>query len=547
MAMDPIPFRLRIGVIGHRTLDNPDKVAQGVRELLRGPLLSDLGLDESSSRVTPIEFSAVTSLADGADRLLAQLVLERAGARLEVILPFAAPLFRGTLDSDAHREEFDWMLAMDRSPRVLRQEQQPDDETAKSFAYRDGARELLNNCDVLIALWDEQPPRGPGGTGETVEIARRRRRPLYIVSPEGKVTFERGDGVNVEPIEGLEKFNRTPEPSTSVLSNADTGELAFFRSTEGGQVPEAHRTAIHSILVPAYVRASTLARKNQIIYLTAGLWIYILAPVAVMCVALAAAGETFERGLFICEAFLLAIVFYLYWWGEHGKYQERWMTNRFLAERLRGAFFLGACGLDPLPIDVPPHLGLAHRPADWPVRAFNEIWQRMPALVRCAGDGCEDLVAFVGKYWIEDQTQFHESRSKHYGFRARWLERVGLGFFAFTFFVSLTHIFLVEPKDLTHIVPVEKKDLSKELLTFLAIALPAITASAAAYRGYREFERLEKRSEQMVESLKDVNQRLATVRNASQLQQRMREMEILSLRETQDWLMLVRFTHLEPA
>jgi hypothetical protein len=531
--MEPIPFRLRLGLIGHRTLATPDKLTQAVRELLRESLFSDLGLEASD---TPIQLAAVTSLADGADRLLAGVVLEQPEARLEVILPFAVELFRATLNSDGDRKEFDAMLKRDRSPRVLRQETQPSDQTERELAYRDGARELLNNCDVLIAIWDGHPAKGPGGTGETVEIARRRGRPLYIVSPDGVVRFERRSGVDREALEGMRAFNNAPEPGARFLKTVETSELGFLQPGEKGPVPEPHREAIQSILVPAYLRASLLAKKNQGIYLMAGRLIYIFAPIAVLCVAAAATlAHEFEHTLFVCEAALLVVVLILFVGGEAGRFQEKWMTNRFLSERLRAGFFLGACGLEPLPIDVPPHLGLAHRPADWPVRAFNEIWLRMPALVRCAEEGCEELVAFVRKHWIEDQIEFHESRARRWGSGARLFERAGIALFALTILVAFAHLGL------------HPDETWSERLTVLAIGLPAFGGAAAAYRGYRGFERLEKRSEQMVESLKDLNQRLATVRTASQLQQRMREMETLSLRETQDWLMLVRFTHLEPA
>ena len=195
--MDPIPFRLRLGLIGHRHLETPDLAAQAVRDLLRGRLLTDLALDATPARKTPILFAAVTNLADGADRLLAKVALEQPGTCLEVILPFAVDLYRETMDSDAQREDFDTMLAKDRSPRVLRQDTQPSDEESRALAYRDGARELLNNCDVLIAVWDQKPARGPGGTGETVGIARERGRPLYIVfCPKATSRFEPGHGLD---------------------------------------------------------------------------------------------------------------------------------------------------------------------------------------------------------------------------------------------------------------------------------------------------------------------------------------------------------------
>ncbi len=248
--MDPIPFRLRLGLIGHRHLENPDLVGQAVRDLLRGPLLKDLALEPTQARKTPIVLAAVTNLADGADRLLAKIVLEQSGTCLEVILPFAADVYRKTMDSDAQRDDFDTMLGKDRSPRVLRQETQPSDEESRQLAYRDAARELLNNRDVVIAVWDGKPAEGPGGTGETVGIARERGRPLFIVSPEGSVRFEAGHGLDLKPLEGLEAFNSAPEPDPQVLKGVQDSELMFLQPPHCQPVPEHHRGAIQSVCFP---------------------------------------------------------------------------------------------------------------------------------------------------------------------------------------------------------------------------------------------------------------------------------------------------------
>lgn len=101
---------------------------------------------------------------------------------------------------------------------------------------------------------------------------------------------------------------------------------------------------------------------------------------------------------------------------------KKWIENRFLAERLRSAIFLAACGVEASPIQLPPHMGLAHRPDDWMVRVFNEVWGRLPLMPGCQGQSCKVLVDFIRKAWLQDQIQFHDNKSKQAGTMSQRLE-----------------------------------------------------------------------------------------------------------------------------
>src|SRR5437588_722239 len=77
-----IPYRLRVGVIGHRHLpDDPLLVEQVDRALERVRQLVP------SSPDTPIRLAVVSPLAEGADRLVARMVLADPETLLEVALP----------------------------------------------------------------------------------------------------------------------------------------------------------------------------------------------------------------------------------------------------------------------------------------------------------------------------------------------------------------------------------------------------------------------------------------------------------------------------
>jgi hypothetical protein len=53
-------------------------------------------------------------------------------------------------------------------------------------AYEIAGRYLIDHCQVLIALWNGEPPQGEGGTGAVVAWARSRQRPLaWIFAANG--------------------------------------------------------------------------------------------------------------------------------------------------------------------------------------------------------------------------------------------------------------------------------------------------------------------------------------------------------------------------
>ena len=80
-----IPFTFRIVVTGHRDLADPDALRAPIREAVRR--LKEI-VPVSPEEIVPVVISA---LAEGADRLVAEVVLRaQEDARLEVALPLPA-------------------------------------------------------------------------------------------------------------------------------------------------------------------------------------------------------------------------------------------------------------------------------------------------------------------------------------------------------------------------------------------------------------------------------------------------------------------------
>jgi hypothetical protein len=89
-----VTLRLRIGITGHRdiTADHPGlatEIANAVEYISEM-----LATDPERVRSGQIALTAVSSLAEGADRLVAAEILKRPGSQLEIVLPLPPEEYR---------------------------------------------------------------------------------------------------------------------------------------------------------------------------------------------------------------------------------------------------------------------------------------------------------------------------------------------------------------------------------------------------------------------------------------------------------------------
>ncbi len=554
-TFQPLPFRVRIGVTGHRQLADADALAGKVRTILNETIPGMLGdaaralLDSSAS--TQLAYTVVTPLAEGADRLVAREVLKRPNADIEVVLPFQRDQYRADFADDESRAEFDQLFAKARRPIVIttqepREKANEDDRrTHRRQAYQQTGQYVVDHCDVLIALWDGQPSRGEGGTADIRKYARHRETPVIEVSTfkPFDISVEEGHvGINTGAVSKIQAFNET-----KIAAKAQSEFIArqfrrIFAPPAGDEIPDENQKLVRQVILPPYLRASTIAKRNQRLYRGAGLAVYVLSACAL---AAAAAGTMmFPRWVslaFFVELLCLLAIVLVVLIATRRQAHTNWIEARFLAERLRAGAFLAACGAEVSPTYVPSHMRAAHRPDDWMVRAFHEIWNQRPPLEPCFGTVCHRWAEFVRRHWIEDQISFHEKRSQQFARRSRRLEWAGETIFVIALVTAALHLVLFDPVTLVH------SDLLERTITFLAIALPAAGAAIGGIRTHREYSRLEKRSRNMVIVLKDLNRRFAFVESPAELEGLLRETEVAMLRENQDWLMLMRFVELKPA
>ena len=151
---------VRVGVTGHRSLDDVDAIEAAV----------DAILDRLPAG--PIEVRS--SLAEGADRIVVERVLRRPGGRLVAILPLDAEDYADDFGESV--AEFDDLLAAAADVEVVAP------QSTREEAYEAAGRAVVDGSDVLLALWDGEASRGQGGTAEIVEYARERGVTVEVVT-----------------------------------------------------------------------------------------------------------------------------------------------------------------------------------------------------------------------------------------------------------------------------------------------------------------------------------------------------------------------------
>jgi hypothetical protein len=159
---------MRIAITGHRGL--PAATEQ----------LVDRAIREQLGGCTGEDVIGVSNLADGADQLFAQAVLD-AGGQLEVIIPAAQ--YRDGLPESAHAS-YDKLLSKASSVRRL------DRVDSTAEAHMEASNVMLDTADRLFAVWDGKPPRAYGGTADVVAEARKRGMPVTVIWPEGATRDE---------------------------------------------------------------------------------------------------------------------------------------------------------------------------------------------------------------------------------------------------------------------------------------------------------------------------------------------------------------------
>jgi hypothetical protein len=552
------PLALRVGVTGHR--DMPETNAPALQAAVGNALMViDRTLRAIAQRQdvgklyapTPPVIRLVSPLAEGADRLLAQVAIAH-GWQLAVPMPFTRDEYEK--DFPASTQVFAELLAHAGAEAV----ELDGSRDAENQAYLAVGRFVLGNSDVLIAVWNGKDAKGVGGTGQIATEAHGAGIPVihidtapphavrlladdahsgplaesdldavlrpvllpewprgerrHLLAAETHFLRERVQSVGIKPdFLHAGPFAAPPARLSRVfpwLSRLLGGYHTAEVEAERADPPAGSSDPAVEALFLQFQRVDCLATHYADMHRSVFVLIYLLGSLSLI----AAFTAQFLYGLTLLgfepailavaiEGLALLFILALVLLDHHWRWRERWLDYRSLAEMLRQSDLLAQVGGVPLPcaLDL---LNERH-----PLRGWT-FWMAA-AVVRAAGiaGGRYDsaylarLRHFAVHTRIADQLAYHERTAARDHTISRRLRAFSVVTFALTLAVVAAEFWLVPS--------------APRVLGWIAGVLPALAAVSFGIRNQAEFEIVVHRSRRARERLLRERERLSRLDGTS--------------------------------
>jgi len=576
----PIPphVRIRVGVTGHR---GPPKLPADAVAPVRAVLdrivavVADEGTKAENAykayasatrdqtAASAGDFVVISSLAEGADRLVAEAGLA-AGFALEAVLPFHRAEYSRDFESPESRTAFEGLLR--RSSAVFELDGQRADSPR---AYEAAGFIMLANTDLLIVIWDGKPAAGVGGTAEIISRAIAEGIPVVWVepanpaamrlswSPAGSITTadaaarpqdtfrpadEAGLALAIGEIlapptspqaqESLKQYLRTRErrwnfcPWYSLLSRLFAGRplrRSDFHLPPAvpdtqqqwrdylGILPQdrAQRLAIDHVLLPACGIPDHLATYYSLVYRSTYTINFLSAALAVTVALIGIfIHDPHVKSYFVSTELAVIVAILLTWLcGHWGQWHRRWLECRRLAESLRHLrIFAPLASAGSIPR---PRRGLHHTEEDWIDWYAWSVRRQLPLPDRVVDSQyLEAIRDAVRRGEMAGQIQYHQRNALQMAKLDHRIHLSGQVLFATTAGLCIAFVCLVW-FGLLDEMGQSVRDLLLSSLTFLTALLPTLGAALAAIHAQGDFKTVAEQSARTAQRLAAIDKILA--------------------------------------
>jgi len=527
-VVDPIPYRLRLGVAGPRTLPFPDETRLAVQRMLREELPKLCPQIAKPRRDLPIAFSVISMLAEGADQLVMEEVKKwQPEAWQEALLPFAWEDYQEEYAAGSARDSFLKLLkSCDRVFGVhedLKVDRSRREEMDAAFA--DAIHELVESCDVLLVVRD--PAATHSFTAQAVAFAELAQRPMLIVNavaPHQPIKHvPAGKPLKFTAPRDLRRLNKNIRKARWI---EDAGAVESKQLFAGRHAAEASQLRPDRVklaserLFPLYVYFDKIAVREQQRCKRAEKSVPIFSNLAMLLMVISLLWPAYGNIGALFQLVLLAMTLVI--GGLTRRAKTRWIEHRFLAERLRTAIFLSLGGMRVTSLQIPSHQAAS----EWPIRVSQEIESRLRDLAPLTEDEVPPVAAFLDQAWTRDQEMHHRYKAHHVARNYRRLTLWGAGIFCVG--LGLT---LAEAASLLD-------NLGTTVVAMAGALVPVIGAAVTGLPQTGELERLEARSRRLHLEFGKMRTRFFRVHGRDALERLLRDIELLTLREVQDWYQL---------
>lgn len=569
--MSPPRARLsyRVGVVGHRPNRLPQQpeelaaLAARLRDVLAAVADAVAAVAASPDVAAfydnePPSLSVISPLAEGVDRMLARAGLDL-GYGLLCPMPRRRAAYAGdfvegeALEADS-LDAFNSLLA-EAGQRDLLTTFELDNPDPGDSDYAAAARIVLNQSDLLVAVWDGEPAQGAGSTVDTIREAIGFNVPVLCVGahppfawtwlgddetprPEGDLAASVGAVVRGELLppgngeavhargyfaERWHRFNRAFVWKTfRNLIGESKVALGSFRvppldQLDGWPAASGALAAFDARLRRHFGWADRLAERYADAHRSAVVVTSLFAALAVFLALLpvalgwGAADHARERIVILCELAVMLVILANFGIGRRRRWHERWLEYRTLAEMIRQLRLLAPLGgARPLPRGA-AHLAVYGEPTRswmyWQLRAIARDARLPQAIVDRDHLGqhlatLADVVAGPGggQIGFHDKTAARAGRIRHRLHTATFL------LVTLTIACVFAHLFVLETMD--H----ETSHSVANWLVLVSAVAPALGAALANINNQGEFTRLAKRSQAMSVALAGFDRDIAKAR-----------------------------------
>jgi hypothetical protein len=121
--------------------------------------------------------TALSLLAEGADRLAIEEILRLDQSQHVAILPFERAVYATEFGPAGSPSQLHFAALVARAAEIVELGGDGDREDG----YLRAGHLVVDRCDVLLTIWDGADARGRGGTAHIVAYAREKGKPIVIV------------------------------------------------------------------------------------------------------------------------------------------------------------------------------------------------------------------------------------------------------------------------------------------------------------------------------------------------------------------------------
>lgn len=494
--------RYLIGFSGHRSGFSETEVHASLVSIL-----TDL-----QRRATAIggQIELYTSIAEGTDTLCVEVASEL-GIPVHILLPLPENEFQKDFSSPATWERSKKQLEQasvtpgNNSVRMI------EGQHSRPECYFDQGVSMLEVVDMLIAVWNEQPAKGLGGTAQMVSQAHAIGTPVIQINP-------------------LDGSSRTDEKSIDLAISRD---LIVENLNRIAQQPD--NACVREISTPDDLQSclDTIALNKADNFRPSLVMIILIHGIAAILATLVTFKsddknswwEKYKWGITAIELALVCIALWI-GWRLHVKHtQQAWIRCRFACELVRG---LRAS----IPLADPLYPTIARHDPDW--RRFA-----LSAGLLIAANTPYSSATLQRDYYIATRLgeDHPDSQIKHYrekSPRALWWWNTTSQIGAWS--ATLAAIFVL----FSLLNKLNKWQFEYHLplwfaVVFLPITLPLIAGVASSLRHALDAGRRKDRYPQMEKRLTEIRNTLKGLETTSSIRHAVAHSEEILLDELREW------------